>query len=70
MKEGTDIMDKSLTSNYTLSAYNNNITPATNNYKRKRKKKKKIPWNFKTVCCTAFSYYMHFDCKNNVWSYI
>ncbi len=42
MKEGTDIMDKSLTSNYTLSAYNNNITPATNNYKRKRKKKKKF----------------------------
>lgn len=39
MKEGTDIMDKSLTSNYTLSAYNN-ITPATNNYKRKRKRKK------------------------------
>lgn len=42
MKEGTDIMDKSLTSNYTLSAYNNNITPVTNNDKRKRKKKKKF----------------------------
>ena len=36
----------------------------------KKKKEEKIPWNFKTVCCTAFSYYMHFYCKNNVWSYI
>jgi len=41
-------MDKSLTNNYALSVYNNNITPGTkSNYNKKRKKKKK----FRGILC-------------------